>query len=274
MCDEGDPSDDAEDGDDWDCGNPYQCDSHVASEWVGALEAVHLLSRAYRGDEPAKSTILSRLQDEVMDARAAWVIEEADIGPIPVDEIAWGMPSKRQSHPGQCSASILRKARNGLPVELPEDFFSLADGWRLIPAEVVWRTGFIVLRRPTEFRYPNQRRKNSNIVTRRLVWGLLLNRSEIAAIAGLSPEVSVPRTVGGEGPLRGTMPDGASPNDRKYEAMAHAAAEVVRQAKVLRSEAFRRVTEGTAQSGDDSALRAIRRAYNLMYNAWGIPHPK
>jgi hypothetical protein len=88
------------------------------------------------------------------------------------------------------------------------------------------------------------------------------------------------RLVGGAGPspaaqsdtLKGKLPTGAKPSDRKYEQSAHDAAKIVREEGVLLSEAIRRVEcfESTMIK-PESVERGIRRTYEKMYKAGGLP---
>jgi hypothetical protein len=73
---------------------------------------------------------------------------------------------------------------------------------------------------------------------------------------------------------RGILPASAKANDRKYEPDAHKAAEIVRTEGVPPSKAFKRLAD---QRGDttiqrDSLERAMRHAYDLIYDKWGNPH--
>ena len=74
--------------------------------------------------------------------------------------------------------------------------------------------------------------------------------------------------------LRGILPASAKPNDRKYEADAHKAAEIVRSEGVLPSKAFMRLANQHNDPMFDNASveRAIRQAYDLMYDKKGNPH--
>ena len=73
---------------------------------------------------------------------------------------------------------------------------------------------------------------------------------------------------------RGTLPASAKANDRKYEPDAHEAAAIVQMEGVLPSKAFKRL----ATQYDDQMIlntsveRAIRQAYDLMYDNKGRPH--
>lgn len=73
---------------------------------------------------------------------------------------------------------------------------------------------------------------------------------------------------------RGTLPSSAKPNDRKYEADAHKAAEIVRSEGVLPSKAFQRLANQTNDPMllNTSVEHAIRQAYDLMYDKKGNPH--
>jgi len=73
---------------------------------------------------------------------------------------------------------------------------------------------------------------------------------------------------------RGILPASAKPNDQKYEVAAHEAAEIVRTEEVPRSKAFKRLADqrGNATIQRDSLERAMRHAYDLMYDKWGNPH--
>lgn len=75
-------------------------------------------------------------------------------------------------------------------------------------------------------------------------------------------------------PLRGTLPKNAKPNDRLYEAHAHRAAEMVRSENIPTSEAFRRVLQHEPPAPhleDASQIRALRQAYDSMYDKLGTP---
>lgn len=73
---------------------------------------------------------------------------------------------------------------------------------------------------------------------------------------------------------RGTLPASAKANDQKYEVAAHEAAEIVRTEGVPPSKAFKRLADqhGDAAIQPDSVERAMRHAYDLMYDKKGNPH--
>ncbi len=74
----------------------------------------------------------------------------------------------------------------------------------------------------------------------------------------------------------GALPPGASANDRKHAGLAHQAAGLIRTEGIKKPKAIRRVVE---ESPDDlkemrkldSIERAVRNAYDLMYDDEGIP---
>jgi hypothetical protein len=83
-------------------------------------------------------------------------------------------------------------------------------------------------------------------------------------------------TMGAEMGPRGKLPDGAKPKHRKYEAVAHRAAQIVRAEQCLRSVAIRRAVEEIeldAMVQPESAERAVRDTFDLMYQDDGSPHP-
>lgn len=73
---------------------------------------------------------------------------------------------------------------------------------------------------------------------------------------------------------RGILPASAKANDRKYEPDAHKAAEIVRTEGVLPSKAFTRLANQYDEKMflSTSVERAIRQAYDLMYDNKGNPH--
>lgn len=73
---------------------------------------------------------------------------------------------------------------------------------------------------------------------------------------------------------RGILPASAKANDQKYEVAAHEAAEIVRTEGVPPSKAFKRLADqhGDAAIQADSVERAMRHAYDLMYDKKGNPH--
>lgn len=70
--------------------------------------------------------------------------------------------------------------------------------------------------------------------------------------------------------LRGLLPPNASPAKRRDEEYAHAAAELVRSGKRL-SEALRAVSPVDLTRTESSIQHAIRRTFELMYDARGNP---
>lgn len=50
------------------------------SEWVSALQAVHLLALKMGNDSKAKKAIVERLRDGAIDARAVWMAMAVDVG--------------------------------------------------------------------------------------------------------------------------------------------------------------------------------------------------
>jgi len=90
---------------------------------------------------------------------------------------------------------------------------------------------------------------------------------DLAALLGTS----------GTAPVLGSLPGNAKPNDRRYERAAHHAADLVRKKGSSREEAFRQAlllgpkAENVEQA---SRVRALRHAYDLMYDPYGIPIKK
>ena len=72
---------------------------------------------------------------------------------------------------------------------------------------------------------------------------------------------------------RSVLPPSASHSDRAKEQAAHHAASIVQAEGVKRSEAFRRVLNIAKKETQSSQERALRRAYGLMYDSKGEPHP-
>jgi hypothetical protein len=77
----------------------------------------------------------------------------------------------------------------------------------------------------------------------------------------------------GKGFLKALSPATAKPSDKKYEPVAHAAAELMQAEGIGRAEAFRRVlhlvNDKTSQTS--SIERAIRRAFDPIYDINGRP---
>jgi len=73
--------------------------------------------------------------------------------------------------------------------------------------------------------------------------------------------------------FRGSLPSIATNSDRRNEAAAHAAAEVVRDNRCRLAEAIRQVRHMVEEDNRDqeSIDRAIRRSYRLMYDPHGFP---
>jgi hypothetical protein len=77
--------------------------------------------------------------------------------------------------------------------------------------------------------------------------------------------------------VRGVLPSNAKPNDRLYEAAAHRAAELVRLEGGSRQKAFQKaLLHGPKIENvqEASPLRALRQAYDLMYDQYGNPLKK
>jgi hypothetical protein len=102
--------------------------------------------------------------------------------------------------------------------------------------------------------------------------GVQFNASELEALLCSKSAFSSTSTESqGSNGQRGKLPASAKPNDRKYEESAHSAAKAVREKKVKKSEAFR--DEATSYSGvPETVQRAIRQAYDSMYDENGQPH--
>ncbi len=71
--------------------------------------------------------------------------------------------------------------------------------------------------------------------------------------------------------VRGVLPDNAKPNDVKHEQFAHDAAKLIRTKKIRLSEAIRQVRPSDPMRAAESIDRAIRRAFDLMYDIQGRP---
>lgn len=77
-------------------------------------------------------------------------------------------------------------------------------------------------------------------------------------------------------PLIGKLPINAKPNDRLYEGRAHRAAELVRSQNIKKAEAFRQVLKDDPLGShvmEPSQIRALRQAYDSMYDSQGVPRP-
>ncbi|WP_415178254.1 hypothetical protein [Parasphingorhabdus sp.] len=73
--------------------------------------------------------------------------------------------------------------------------------------------------------------------------------------------------------VKSTLPSFATKSDRLHEAAAHEAAKFVRETRCPRAEAIRQVRKLVEAKGrqKDSIDRAIRKSYELMYDAHGLP---
>lgn len=67
------------------------------------------------------------------------------------------------------------------------------------------------------------------------------------------------------------LPPSAKPNDYKYAEFAHQAAVLVRSKKILPQAAFRQVAPEVPMRQPASIERAIRHAYDLLYDSNGVP---
>lgn len=79
-----------------------------------------------------------------------------------------------------------------------------------------------------------------------------------------------------ENTARGKMPIHAKKNNLLYEHKAHIAANLIRNSHKSKAEAFREVLENEPPAKHvvpSSQERALRNAYDLMYDAKGMPHP-
>lgn len=74
-------------------------------------------------------------------------------------------------------------------------------------------------------------------------------------------------------PVRGILPAHATPSQRNHEAAAHEAALIVRARKCSLASAIKDVRDLAVRNNrdDESIDRAIRGAYNLMYDKHGHP---
>lgn len=83
---------------------------------------------------------------------------------------------------------------------------------------------------------------------------------------------------GSEGPpdMRGVLPQRAKPNDHHYEEAAHQAAQLVREQHIKPGTAFVEIAKSYPRKvgAKESAVRAMRQTYDLMYDQSGKPHPK
>jgi hypothetical protein len=76
--------------------------------------------------------------------------------------------------------------------------------------------------------------------------------------------------------MRGTLPTHARPSDHHYAEAAHQAAETVRERHIKPGTAFAQIAKTYPRKvgTEDSAARAMRHTYDLMYDGKGSPHPK
>ena len=121
--------------------------------WVTALAAVQAFAIEV-GVSAAQSKLLSLVQLGELRGRADFLIEEADIGTLILDEEHWGWRDEHpKSHPAQRDKSRIQLCTDDRPVlTVPTDFFASADGWVVDPLTVSWPEGVIVARRPATFR--------------------------------------------------------------------------------------------------------------------------
>jgi hypothetical protein len=76
--------------------------------------------------------------------------------------------------------------------------------------------------------------------------------------------------------MRSVLPPHAKTNDYHYEEAAHQAAQFVREQHIKPGTAFTKIVETYPRKVGtlESAVRAMRQTYNLMYDERGKPHPK
>jgi hypothetical protein len=76
---------------------------------------------------------------------------------------------------------------------------------------------------------------------------------------------------------QGVLPSSAMPNDKRYEKHAHRAAEIIRDKRLKRSEAFRMAFDEVlppTKIDMKSSESALRKTYGLMYDPNGLPIKK
>lgn len=97
----------------------------------------------------------------------------------------------------------------------------------------------------------------------------------ISAFAATAPEPAAPSfnvSSGGEADLRGKLPINAKEAHRKHEEYAHQAAILFRAGTASSvQDACRKVAPDELMRQPDSIIRAIRAAYDLMYDKRGLP---
>lgn len=251
--------------------------SKQAGEWISALAAIDIIG----GDDAAKATIISRLTEGALEGRAEVMIQEADIGALDFADLWRGS----HRHPGQREKHYIKFAESSdaALLTVPSDFFAARENhWALDPALISWSEGRFVGRCPASFRSPPKRRiviasakasarptpiPHSEALIRRAVSGLRFRKIDIESMAAGRSGVE----ARAQARTRGKLPSSAKPNDRKHEEYAHSAAEIVRDEGVLPQKAFRRVVVSETMRADDSIIRAIRSAFDLMYDQTGMP---
>jgi len=160
-------------------------ESRSPSDWISALDAVHMLSPALGGDVAAKSTLVSRLTDGVLPGRASTIIEEADIGKLDFDDFEWGERRSPYKHDEQIGRGYVRVAKDDSnALEVPADFMQSSEGWVLDTSEISWPDGLFIARRPARLRSMIAKNIVPGKLCRRAVGGLELRKMDVLQIIG------------------------------------------------------------------------------------------
>lgn len=154
----------------------------ILADFITVLEAVHILSPIFGGDDAAKDVVISRIRDGSLEGFAHYLLQEADMGRPPFDDLIWGA-YKPVAHAHQNDRPYVRFASElGHPAIVPADFMASSDGWKIDESFTSWADGRFLCRRPAIFTLPHASLAGADKMTRRIVGSLSFRRQDIQKI--------------------------------------------------------------------------------------------
>ena len=156
-------------------------------EWLTVLQAVHLIAPLFNGELAAKETIISRLQDGMLEGAADAMIHEADLDGFYFDDLEWGRDWTK-SHRFQRDKPFVRRSTDDAKlVKVPARFMARDEKWEIDIARISWAQGQFLARSPSDFELHWMPTDRMSFCSRRAVTGLRLRRADIEAMIKSSP---------------------------------------------------------------------------------------
>ncbi len=151
--------------------------------WIGAIDALQLLTPHFGDEESAKAEIIQRLSQGSLTCRAACWCQEADRGKVDWHNIDWTGYKTSRPHNGQQERTVFEPTGDDKgPKSIPRDIFLASMGWTINADEASWKYGYFIARKPTELLTGPADLSEKNKLIRKFVYRLELHLSEVGQL--------------------------------------------------------------------------------------------